>query len=215
MDTKEAQLLTAVLTYIARCIAENDRSALQKLGLGLQEVDAFSQLGPVDLQRLVASAARLPLLEIRCDPEQLRRRIHWVLTEQAQDQTQQALIQADAPSSLLMTCYGMGKTEYARHRQWLGLQSRGGRPRLPDPETVARIRQTWDELVQGILPEAIIPEYYLRLHQRTGVPLRILWPLIQEWQSSQTSQPARQPAGVSRPRSGSPAHRTATPAKGE
>ena len=50
--TKEADLVTAVLLYAIRCIAEGDQHALRSMNFGPKEIDALRELAVEDLYRV-------------------------------------------------------------------------------------------------------------------------------------------------------------------
>ena len=56
--TKEADLITAVLMYAIRCLAEGDQAALRDMQFGIKEIEALRTLPPSaardDLERATA-----------------------------------------------------------------------------------------------------------------------------------------------------------------
>ena len=52
MNTKEGNLVSAVLMYAMRCLAEGDLRSLQHMQFGEKEVEALRELHMLDLSRV-------------------------------------------------------------------------------------------------------------------------------------------------------------------
>ena len=52
IGTKEADLVTAVLLYAMRCLAEGDQHALRAMQFGPKEIEALRELNLADLYRV-------------------------------------------------------------------------------------------------------------------------------------------------------------------
>ena len=50
--TKEADLVTAVLMYAMRCLAEGDQAALRNMNFGVKEIEALREMRIADLYRV-------------------------------------------------------------------------------------------------------------------------------------------------------------------
>ena len=50
--TKEADLVTAVLMYATRCLAEPDQAALRHMNFGVKEIEALREMRVADLYRV-------------------------------------------------------------------------------------------------------------------------------------------------------------------
>jgi len=51
-STKEADLVTAVLMYAMRCLAEGDQTALRNMNFGVKEIEALREMRIADLYRI-------------------------------------------------------------------------------------------------------------------------------------------------------------------
>ena len=96
--TKESDLVTAVLMYAMRCLAEGDQAALRNMNFGVKEIEALREMRVADLYRI--ESLRAHCLEIA-----LSRQVYWPLIEHLGEQrmmedTIQALIIADAPQEM-------------------------------------------------------------------------------------------------------------------
>ena len=184
MRTKEADLLAAGLLYVARCIIEGDTHALRHLGLGQPTIQAFSQLSVNDLLRLTQGQPRGHCLEIRFNAAAFQRKLDYVHTLRHTEDTLTALLQGDAPRAMLTALFGLSGNDYHRRRQLLGLSAAVGRPAEPDDATRHTVWTAWRQVVGDRPTEAVTPEHYLAIHQATGVSLRVIWNLAQQWQNS-------------------------------
>jgi hypothetical protein len=106
--TKEADLVTAVLMYAMRCLAEGDQAALRNMNFGVKEIEALREMRVADLYRI--ESLRAHCLEIA-----LNRQVYWPMIEHLSEQraledTIQALIAADAPQEMMQVLW----TESAR-----------------------------------------------------------------------------------------------------
>jgi hypothetical protein len=178
--TKEADLITAVLMYAIRCLAEGDHAALRHMNFGPQEIEALRHMSLADLYRI--ESLRAHCLEIG-----LNREVYWPMVDHLQQQRQseewqQALIAADAPLEMLQTLFGVGAREYTRLRRVLTVEPSVGRPLEPDESTSHRLWAAWKTRVGGSEEgEVLAPEAYLELHHETNISMRAVWNLTQRW----------------------------------
>ncbi len=177
--TKEAELVTAVLLYAVRCLAEGDQHALRGMNFGAKEIDVLSELNLADLSR----AARLQAhcLEIRLD-----RQVFWPLMahlrrEREAEGLQKTLIEVDAPFELMQRLFGLSSREYTRLRRLFAAPSALGRPPEPDEATSHAVWAAWKQRVQDEGSRDLGAEDYLALHAQTGAGLRAVWQLTQRW----------------------------------
>ena len=70
IGTKEADLVTAVLLYAMRCLAEGDQHALRAMQFGPKEIEALRELNLADLYRVGA-------LQAHCLSIALDRDVFW------------------------------------------------------------------------------------------------------------------------------------------
>ena len=177
--TKEADLITAVLMYAIRCLAEGDHPALRYMNFGPREIEALRHMRLADLYRV--ESLRAHCLEIG-----LNREVYWPMIDHLQQQRQseewqQALITADAPLEMLQTLFGVGAREYTRLRRVLTIEPSVGRPLEPDEATSHRLWTAWKSRTGSEDAEVLSPETYLELHHETNIPMRAVWNLTQRW----------------------------------
>jgi hypothetical protein len=185
-STKESDLVTAVLMYAMRCLAEGDQGALHNMNFGPQEIETLREMTLADLYRVAS-------LRAHCLAIRLNRRVYWPMIDnlrqqRASEELQQTLIAADAPQEMLQTLFGLGPREYTRYRRMLSVDPSVGRPPEPDEESAHRLWAVWKEQVGDEAPDLLEPEVYLDLYQETGLSMRAIWSLTQQW--SQYGNPA-------------------------
>ena len=176
---KEADLVTAVLLYAMRCLAEGGQHALRSMGFGAREIGALKDLSLEDLYRVASLPAHC--LAIRVD-----RKLFWPMMERLRlaresKMLQTELIQADAPFEMMRRFYGLGGREYTRQRRMLVASPAVGRPPEPDEEMAHRLWRALAPKLQSSGPDGPQPEVYLEVHRESGAPLRAVWNAAQRW----------------------------------
>ena len=177
--TKEAELVIAILMYALRCLAEGDQSALRNMNFGPREIEALRKMTLADLYRVES-------LRAHCLRIALNREVYWPMMDHLRQQreteeTEQALIAADAPLEMLQTLFGLGAKEYSRLRRLLAVAPAVGRPPEPDEASTHRLWYAWERRIKGEAQDHLPAAEYLELHRETGLPMRAIWNLTQRW----------------------------------
>ena len=177
--TKESDLVTAVLFYAMRCLAEGDQAALRNMNFGIKEIEALRALQLADLYRI--ETLRAHCLEIG-----LNRQVYWPMierlsTERAMEETIQALIAADAPQEMMQVLFGLNGRDYTRLRRLLAADPAIGRPPELDEAGSHRLWAAWSTRVDDEASGLLTAEDYLGLHRETGLSLRAIWSQTQRW----------------------------------
>lgn len=177
--SKEAELITAVLLYAVRCLAEGDQHALQEMNFGPKELAALRDLCMGDLFR--ARALYAHCLQIR-----LNREVYWPMLahlrrEREAEDLQRELLRGDAPLEMMQSLCGMSAREYTRLRRLLTLNPAIGRAPEPDEAVSCRVWQAWQARAHPAESATLTPAEYLLLHHETGASLRAIWILTQRW----------------------------------
>ncbi len=177
--SKEAELVTAVLLYAIRSLAEGDQQALRAMNFGPKEIAALRELSLADLYR--ADSLKAHCLDIR-----LNRAVYWPMIghlrrQRESEAIQCDLIQADAPLAMMRHFFGLGSREYTRLRRLLAAEPAVGRPPGLDEATSEALWRAWSERAHADPAAPLALEDYLALHRETGAPLRALWRLSQRW----------------------------------
>ena len=187
MRHKEADLQAAALIYVLRCLVEDDTYALRRLGLEPAALQALSRLPASDLVRLLDHAAVGPCLEIRLNSYAFWRQLERLEAARRTEDLIDQLLAAEAPRAMLEAQFGLSGSDYSRRRQRLGLAAApAGRPPEPDEVTVATVWRAWRTLTDELAGGDLQPEHYLALHRTTGLSLRVIWSLTQQWLDSAT-----------------------------
>lgn len=190
--TKESDLVTAVLLYAMRCLAENDQHALRAMNFGPKEIAALRELSLADLYRAGS-------LHVHCLAIELDRDVYWPMLAHLQrerllEDLQRDFLHGDAPLEMMRSLFGMGSREYTRLRQALTVAPAVGRPPEPDEATSHALWRAWSQRQAQLDDTSLSPEDYLALSQQTGASLRAVWQLTQRW-----SDPEAGEAGFTQP----------------
>ena len=177
--TKEADLVTAVLMYAMRCLAEGDQTALRNMNFGVKEIEALREMRVADLYRV--ESLRAHCLEIA-----LNRQVYWPMIEHLGEQRAlediiQTLISADAPQEMMQVLFGLNQRDYTRLRRTLSVELAIGRPPELSEASSHRLWEAWSGRVDGEASGLLIPEQYLDIHDETGLSMRAIWNLTQRW----------------------------------
>ena len=177
--TKESDLVTAILMYALRCLAEGDQIALRNMNFGPREIEALREMTLADLYRVES-------LRAHCLRIALNRDVYWPMMDHLRQQreaeeTEQALIAADAPLEMMQTLFGLGAKEYSRLRRTLSVEPSIGRPPEPDEESTHRLWHAWEKRVDSEEHDPLPAAGYLELYAETGVSMRAIWNLTQRW----------------------------------
>lgn len=179
IGTKEADLVTAVLLYAMRCLAEGDQHALRAMQFGPKEIEALRELNLADLYRVGTLQAHC--LAIRLDRDVFWPMIANLRATREAEELQRDLIQADAPLEMMRSLFGVGSREYTRLRRMLALEPAVGRPPEPDEETSHKLWRALSAHLQPDADEVLDPKQYLAVHEESGAPMRAIWNLAQRW----------------------------------
>ena len=177
--TKESDLITAVLLYALRSLAEGDLAALRHMNFGPKEIASLRALHLSDLYRVES-------LRAHCLRIQLDRQVYWPMVDNLQrqrrsEELQHDLIAADAPLEMMQTLFGVGAREYTHLRRSLSSDPAVGRPPEPDEATSHALWAVWKQRVDPEQPDLLAPEVYLEIHRETGIGLRAIWHLTRQW----------------------------------
>jgi hypothetical protein len=177
--TKEADLVTAVLMYAMRCLAEGDQVALRDMNFGIKEIEALREMRVADLYRI--ESLRAHCLEIA-----LNRQVYWPMIEhlseqRAMEDTIQQLIVADGPQEMMQVLFGLSPRDYTRLRRILLVDPSIGRPPELDEASSHQLWEAWYSRVDGEESGLLTPAQYLTIHEVTGLSMRAIWGLTQRW----------------------------------
>ncbi len=184
MSAKEVELVTSMVIYAARCVAEGDFHMLEEFGLGREEIAALSNLSVVDLHRISRGLSGHFIKAINVDRSALWHFIEYVENEREKDRLIDTMIKADASLDMMRSLMGISDAhEYAERRKLAGFPPSGGRPASPDEETSSAIYRAWKEITERQKDgnDDLAPGDYLEIHEKTGAPLRTIWHLVCKW----------------------------------
>jgi len=177
--TKEADLITAVLMYAMRCLAEGDQTALRNMNFGIKEIEALREMRVADLYRVES-------LRAHCLDIALNRKVYWPMIEhlgeqRAMEDAIQLLISADAPQEMMQVLFGLNQRDYTRLRRTLLVDPTVGRPPELDEEGSHQLWDAWSSRVDGEESGLLTPVQYLDIHSETSLSMRAIWNQTQRW----------------------------------
>ena len=177
-STREADLVSAVLMYAIRCLAECDWAALRNMKFGPKEIEALREMSMADLYRL--ESLRGHCLAITLDRLAFWQMIEHLRGQRESEEALQSLIAADAPQEMMQVLFGLKPRMYSRLRRHLSVEPSVGRPAEPDDASADRLWEAWSRRLEGEQGEPT-PSTYLEIHRETGIPMRAIWNLTQRW----------------------------------
>ncbi|MGI9304965.1 MAG: STY4526/YPO1902 family pathogenicity island replication protein [Gammaproteobacteria bacterium] len=176
---RESELNFAILRYALVCLREGDIEMLDELGFKRDDIEAIKNFTLVDIMQM--SNLPSPLLKRDIiDRDCLWRAIEHVNTTRQHQSALEELLRSDAPLTMMHTLCGMTSTEYADLRRLHGVAGGAGRTREAREEEIQAVWSTYKSQVADV--DRMTPNDWIELKQRLdGVPLRIVWQLIQDW----------------------------------
>lgn len=179
MNTKEGNLVSAVLMYAMRCLAEGDLRSLQHMQFGEKEVEALRELHMLDL-------SRVETMKAHCLSISLNRQVFWPMIdllkrERKNENLLISLIEKNAPFDMLHELFGMSTREYAARRRHLPSNLGQGRPQLPERKVEDELYAAWRRMVDERGTFDLNGFDFVALHGETGVSIRAVWSLVSKW----------------------------------
>ena len=183
VKTKEAELTSAVLLYVLRCIAESDHIALQQLKVGEREIEQLRTLGILDLYRI--DSFRSHCLSISFNKEVFWTLINYMKEQRDDEIKLEQLIDHDAPYSMLECYFGISNREYTQRRRAKKGLTNVGRPNEPSDAEADALLESWFKRLKNTEKDAegrlMDPIQYLALANELNIPLRSVWLLTERW----------------------------------
>ena len=179
MNTKEAELVQAVIVYAIRCANEGDTLALRHMQFGEKEIEELRKLRVADLDRVAT-------LHNHCLDISLNRQVYWSLMDHLKRQRESeelmnSMLESDAPFEMMRSLFGLTSKEYTRLRRPYARGVGIGRPNEVDQKSADTLWDVWTEILGDRDPSELLPEEYQRMHEESGVSLRGVWRLTQTW----------------------------------
>ncbi len=177
--TKEADLVTSVLLYAMRCLAEGDQAALRHMNFGVKEIESLRELRVADLYRVETFRAH-------CLDIELNRDAYWPMIDnlarqRTMEDVMQALIIADAPQEMMHILFGLNQRDYTRLRRTLMVHQTIGRPPEINEGESHRLWGSWSTLANKDSSGLLGPEQYLEMHRETELSMRAIWTQTQRF----------------------------------
>lgn len=178
MRQHDSHLAYHVMLYAIQALSEGDLAAIKDLDLTPEEVHQLSRLTVKALKHFSKLSGHF--LTIKTDHDCFFKMMKHLQIEMEQEALIDALIEHEAPITMMIDLFGMSSAEYIQRQKLLGVPQRGaGRPPTLDDETQIDVWHKWKATEP--LPRI---ERYLAVSRETAIPLRSLWSLIKSWEHS-------------------------------
>ena len=178
-----------VLRYALQRVNDGDLSAALDLGFTVDEIRAMEVLTLNDLEHLSQLSAHF--LRVHVDHDTYRAMINRVTEEAESKGTQNDLLRAGAPRSLMAEMFGWSALQYAHRRRLLGITSTPGRPPQLTESDETAVWRHW-----RLHGQAPLAQRYLQAATAVGVTVAAVHSLVRSWEQMDFNPGCR-----SRPRS--------------
>lgn len=163
-----------VLDLMCRLAATGQYKRLLRYGVRKDQIPRLKSI-TADDREAVANSGNGIVPEPKVDPEAIDQLLRNVARRHDGHLLELRLIRAGAGQRMMEDWFGMESHEFADTRALLGIKGVGtGRYPKPDPETEHRIWRAWHDAAD----EADEAARLLRVHDETGVPVRIIWDFL-------------------------------------
>jgi hypothetical protein len=134
-------------------------------------------LSTQEIQQM-ALIAKARFVTIQFDSEALDVAITLCHQRVAQQQLIIALLRAGASKPIMNQLFGLTSLETTELRRFIVLPRADGRPTIPDDQQQADLWHSWQKIRQHVTE---LPLLLLELHEKTGLKINAIWPLVQAW----------------------------------
>jgi hypothetical protein len=173
-----------LLILITRMAAQGDYPAMRQLGIRYDQVDKLQSLSTQEIQQM-AMVSKARFVSIQVDPDALDTAIALGHKRVAQHNLIIAMLKAGASKTMMTQLFGMTSTQTTDLRRFIALPKSDGRPAIPNEQQQASLWQAWQQLCHD---EIDITGQLLDLHEKTGLRINAIWPLMQAWSQSVTEK---------------------------
>ena len=168
----------AVLTYAVECATSGDTKALRDIGLSKDNLKQIEDMSLSDLNKMTRSPGHI--LTINVDNDAFSFLIRQIKTEKRKSKLLYYLVKADAPYALMNKYFGMQRPEYIAARDAFDMNNpERGRTSLPTEKEESVIADQWYKTVEN--PKDPTSIDFLKVHTTTGLSVRVIWVLYQNW----------------------------------
>ena len=178
--TKEAELTSAVLIFVLRCVAEADYTTLKQMEIGDREIEELRRIDVLDLFH--AESLRAHCLSISFNRDMFWTMIKFMRTQRSNEDAIQQLIDNDAPYEMVHVLHGMSTREYTTRRKSGTNLTEVGRTQEPSEDEADELWEAWSAVEErDFAGRPVDPVEYLSLADQTELSLRSVWLLTERW----------------------------------
>lgn len=180
------ELTISAFAYIAQ-LSANERFAylLKEIGLKPDQIDLIRNLSLAEVSELALNLGA-QVLSIRVDADAMDSALVIMRRRQIDKAITERLMKAGASYPIMQELTGMNTREYNSYRELLQLHELVGRAKNLPEDTQRQVFEAWFGAEH--IPD--VRHRLLHVHDRTGAPLRAVWPLVCRWQRKAESRPS-------------------------
>ncbi len=166
-----------LLILITRMAAQGDYSTMLNLGIRHDQVDKLQALSTQEIQQM-ALITKTRFVSIQFDADALDMAITLGHHRVEQRNVIIALLKGGATKPILQQLFGLTSLETANLRRFMALPKADGRPPVPTEQQESDLWQVWQQIRYQ---ETELSLQLLDLHEKTGIKVNVIWPLLQDW----------------------------------
>jgi len=180
----QSEFTLNLLLLITRMAAQGDYPTIRQLGIRHDQIDKLQALSTQEIQQM-ALIAKARFVSIQFDSEALDVAISLGHQRVAQQHLIIALLRAGASKPIMNQLFGLTSLESTELRRFIALPKADGRPTIPNDQQQVDLWHSWQKIRQHVTE---LPLQLLELHQKSGIKVNAIWPLVQTW-SQNASEP--------------------------
>lgn len=178
MNNLPASIQSAVIHHIIEQVESGDIDvidSLSKTGFTPQQIDKLRHLQASEIVRLICKNKQL--IKVMGDADNLDKALIANSNEQIDSAMQVEFVRRGASSLMMMQLFNLNSRQLSKLRTLLCIETKNGRPKLPDDDTQFKIYKAWKSL-----KHPNIRQKYLDLHdQFPEVPIAVLYAISVEF----------------------------------
>ena len=172
-----------LLILITRLAAKGDYPTMQKLGIRADQIDKLQALSTQEIQQM-ALITKTRFVSIQFDADALDMAINLGSHRVERRNVIYALLKGGATKPILHKLFGLSSLEMANLRRFMSLPKADGRPPVP---TEQQEHDLWHAWQQVRTQETDLAKQLLELHEKTGIKVNVIWPLLQDWSTNHSA----------------------------
>lgn len=166
-----------LLILVTKMAAQGDFPTMRKLGIRHDQLHKLQALSTQDIQQM-ALITKTKFVSIQFDADALDIAINIGHNRVGERNTWIALLRAGATRPIMQQLFGLTASETSNLRNFLALPKADGRPPVPTEQQETDLWHAWQQMDHQ---QCSMSSQLLDLHEKTGIKVNVIWPLLQEW----------------------------------